>query len=70
MERLGEVAPHSLAVCPGVTSGSGGQEGQMGQPFLLGFRGTPVPRGLQRDAFAHSQPNLLSESRALSFSAL
>ena len=62
-ERLDEAAPESLAVCPGLTCGGGGCQG------LLGFLGTPIPGTgwPQRGGFAHGQPNLLSESRALSF---
>ena len=74
-ERLSEAAAHSLALCPGILYDCGWWEDHVGQPCPAGFPGDSHPGGggvgwPQRDGFAHGQPNLLSENRALSFSAL
>ena len=64
-EQLSTLCPDDLYDC-------GCREDHLGQPCPAGFPGDSFTQGAdwpQRDGFAHSQPNLLSESRVLSFSA-
>lgn len=72
-ERVGEAAPHSLALCLGVRydcCGGGGPNGPALSCWVSWGLLYPGAGWQQRDGFAHNQHNLLSERRALSFSTL
>lgn len=70
IKRLGELAPRSLALCRGHIGLVGGKA-KWASSFLQGSVGPSIPRGqIGRKEMALFMANLLSESRALSFSAL